>query len=240
VAVMDETGKRYGRLTVIERDHGEQVGTRYVTRWLCLCDCGAERSVIGTLLRNGTTRSCGCLRREVSAANATHGETGSDLHNRWSAMRERCSAGKLAYSGITVCKEWDAYEKFKDWATSSGYMPGLTIDRKDPRIGYSPENCRWANYGQQAMNTRRSGGAHSPFRGVRFYRGKWHAFFRRKSIGRFATALASALAWDAMAYAWDPVYYRLNFPERFKPRRNNVNSTTTSNEETACTSGTTT
>lgn len=69
----DETGHRYGRLFVQGigglSDHGDRI-------WTCLCDCQlklpeADRAVHlveGRNLRNGTTRSCGCLRRENARA----------------------------------------------------------------------------------------------------------------------------------------------------------------------------
>jgi hypothetical protein len=54
----DETGKRYGRL-VVEREYKR---TREGIYWLCKCDCGNEVAALGQRLRNGLTRSCGCLR----------------------------------------------------------------------------------------------------------------------------------------------------------------------------------
>lgn len=54
----DEVGNRYGRLTVVR----EFRRTRQGVYWLCKCDCGNEYAVLGTKLRSGNTRSCGCLR----------------------------------------------------------------------------------------------------------------------------------------------------------------------------------
>ena len=52
---IDETGNKYGKLTVIEpiQDNG--------IKWKCQCECGNIKIVSGTYLRNGTTSSCGCL-----------------------------------------------------------------------------------------------------------------------------------------------------------------------------------
>jgi len=63
-ASIDLTGKRFGRLVVVERadDH----------RWSCRCDCGNEKTLPGDSLRSGQTRSCGCLRRETSGARAAN------------------------------------------------------------------------------------------------------------------------------------------------------------------------
>jgi len=55
---IDLTGERFGRLTVIRYIKAEK-------KWECLCDCGTTKFVRTLLLRQGKTRSCGCLRREV-------------------------------------------------------------------------------------------------------------------------------------------------------------------------------
>jgi hypothetical protein len=55
---IDETGKRYGKLTVIQKVDRENMGRAY---WLCQCDCGKQTIVSGASLRNGNTLSCGCL-----------------------------------------------------------------------------------------------------------------------------------------------------------------------------------
>lgn len=59
---IDETGHRYGRLTVL-RKYGSSGGAYHGKYWLCLCDCGTETAVRGTDLRRGLRKSCGCLVR---------------------------------------------------------------------------------------------------------------------------------------------------------------------------------
>lgn len=60
---IDLTGERFGYLTVIERvKNGKGRGVKY----LCRCDCGNEKIVASALLRNGHTKSCGCLHDEVA------------------------------------------------------------------------------------------------------------------------------------------------------------------------------
>jgi hypothetical protein len=63
--VKDETGNRYGRLTVLERAPEEHMRGAF---WLCRCDCGAVVIICGRHLRSGNTRSCGCLRSEIASA----------------------------------------------------------------------------------------------------------------------------------------------------------------------------
>lgn len=57
----NETGNRYGRLTIIKRVENNHRGE---AQWLCLCDCGNEIITKGVSLRSGHTQSCGCKQRD--------------------------------------------------------------------------------------------------------------------------------------------------------------------------------
>lgn len=60
--LIDLKGQRFGKLTVLERDFNHQDKKR--AYWNCKCDCGAFISVRGDNLRNGHTKSCGCLKEK--------------------------------------------------------------------------------------------------------------------------------------------------------------------------------
>jgi hypothetical protein len=56
--------------------------------------------------------------------------------------------------GITVCVQWRDFAMFRTWAESTGYVPGLTIERKDSGGHYCPENCEWVTRAENARRMR--------------------------------------------------------------------------------------
>lgn len=61
--IIDLTGQRFGRLTVIKRIENDKNNN---IRWLCKCDCdGNEKEYLGNNLKYGKTKSCGCLYKEI-------------------------------------------------------------------------------------------------------------------------------------------------------------------------------
>ena len=155
--LIDLTGKRFGRLTVIRRVENNNYGA---AMWLCVCDCGKETIKTGYCLREGHVKSCGCLLREVnSKIHMKHGDTKNKLFRRWLCIRNRCKPSDKFHrknyydKGICVCDEWENdYSAFKEWAIANGYSPELTIDRIDGSKGYSPDNCRWIPAKDQHRN----------------------------------------------------------------------------------------
>ena len=154
-------GKRFGRLVVLDLDHVREKNRN--SWWKCRCDCGREVVVYRGSLTSGDSISCGCYHREhVRDFPKTHGMSSTPLYSTWSGMVQRCTNPnaknyeRYGGRGVTVCSEWDDFKNFHDWAVTHGYEQGLTIDRKDNDLGYSPDNCRWVDRITQQNNTRRN------------------------------------------------------------------------------------
>lgn len=69
--LIDLTGQRFGRLLVLYRDkeYEEKNNLHKGAYWHCICDCGKECTIYGTLLRRNHTKSCGCLHAEQACIN---------------------------------------------------------------------------------------------------------------------------------------------------------------------------
>lgn len=124
--------------------------------WICQCDCGTQVEVIGSHLRSGHTLSCGCNRTTIMANGHYH----ERLYRIWYGMINRCTNPERSNfkwyggRGISVCKAWQKYEGFRNWALKNGYSDMGTIDRINPDENYCPENCQWVDMKTQANNRR--------------------------------------------------------------------------------------
>lgn len=161
-------GMVFGRLTVIAEapDRVSESGRRE-KMVLCRCSCGNEVVKRIRVLKSGDTRSCGCLRSELSAERRrvpekTNCSSYSRLRKIWNQMKQRCdnmnnkSYKNYGNKGIKVCDEWYDFKTFFDLALLNGYRDDLTIDRIDSTKNYCPDNCRWADRKTQNNNTSRN------------------------------------------------------------------------------------
>ena len=106
----------------------------------CKCPyCGKEFVARKDSVLRGHTKSCGCL----GSATYLDYPFGIEIHKKWASMKKRVfHEPTYVEKGITICHEWLDFKIFYDWAII-GFSPELEIDRKDNKLGYSPENCHW-------------------------------------------------------------------------------------------------
>lgn len=162
---IDLSGKRFGRLKALYRSKDAIQGNRPRSAWMCQCDCGVTKIIVGDHLKSGLIKSCGCLRKETLRNIAfKHGLANHPLHSIWRGMRQRCGLISGAnenmlrhYSHVSICKEWAYFfEPFFNWAIKAGWRKELGIDRINTLGDYTPANCRFVTQKVNSQNRKDS------------------------------------------------------------------------------------
>ena len=143
-ALIDLTGKDFGRLTVIERAANSPNGH---TRWLCQCQCGKRKVVLGSNLRRGLIQSCRCLHHERTRdTSAVHGYWGTAEFNIWRGILRRCNKPKAkcydTHGGRGIRCLWDSCQAFLD-DMGERPSPQHRLFRVDRDGHFEPSNCVW-------------------------------------------------------------------------------------------------
>ena len=144
--------------------------------------------------------------------NYRHGKRYSRIYNIWRSMRQRCkNPNSVNYKnygekGIAVCDEWNDFENFYNWAMENGYQEELTIDRIDVNGNYTPSNCRWISYKQQANN--KTNNRLIEFQGEIHTLGEWASI----------TKIKLPTIWARLKYGWS-VEKALTIPPKKKTGR---------------------
>lgn len=151
-------GAKYSRLTVISLA-GRNTDYRMMLN--CICECGKEVLVNGKSIRDGHTKSCGCLHRDTvidrNKKNAIYKVSNPVLYAIWRNMIDRCENPKnkryknYGSRGIKVCEEWHDFDVFYSDVFES-YQKGLTLDRRGNDGHYEKSNFRWVTDDVQRRN----------------------------------------------------------------------------------------
>ena len=156
---VDLSGQKVGRLTVVGHVGKTKQGA---SKWLCECECGTVKHVVGSGLKNGSIKSCGCLRAEIILeTNTKHGMYKTYIYKFWSGMRNKCTNmntpryGDYGGRGIKFSEQWESFDNFyKDM----GERPSEQhiIGRMDINGNFEISNCLWLLKDTQMNNRRNS------------------------------------------------------------------------------------
>ena len=138
-------GAKFGMLTILKEANPvaqtwfSKGGKTYISKhkvFLCVCDCGNEKEIRAASLLNGSTQSCGCLRKEKSIKNGKKVSNSDGLKKyseknlvdgtRLDQLNKKKSANnKSGYKGVCWDKRrerWETYIHFKGRKRFLGYF----------------------------------------------------------------------------------------------------------------------
>ncbi len=151
-------GERFGRLVTTGRVQG--AGRE---KWACLCDCGANVTVLANNLKTGNTSSCGCLNiQRILERNHKHGLARSSEYESWQGAKKRCFNPTCKHyanyggRGITMYVGWvnDFQAFYEHIGPKPDYEQRWSVGRIDNNGNYEPGNVRWETDNEQARNRR--------------------------------------------------------------------------------------
>lgn len=141
IKIEELSGQKFGKLTVLNYHSKDLCGK---SKWLCKCGCGNKKVIVSSSLKDGKTKSCGCLHKNITK---THGMKKHCLYDIWRGMFRTCKRNK----NIIICERWYDIKNFIDDVgnrPSKNYILGrINIDDN-----FNPSTCRWLTKKEQANN----------------------------------------------------------------------------------------
>jgi len=135
-------GQKFGMLIVIGQAPSTAKGQR---RWICKCDCGTEKIVMGSNLKRGTTVSCGCKHKNdltgqkigkltVLERSDKYGSRGKRKTQLWKCQ---CECGTITYKAtdtltnpdISMCPECAGKYAAEKARENAGFEGGTQISK---------------------------------------------------------------------------------------------------------------
>ena len=158
-----DTGKKFGKLTILKFSHQDK---RWRKWYLTKCECGIEKTIMGSAMISGNTKSCGCLAKQIKhnrRISKNHSEVtaiilGYKRHAerrgfKWLLSRkfvEKLIKENCFYCGIKPSNIKRTKNSIGDGLLYSG------IDRINSSKDYTEDNvvacCRGCNYAKSNMN----------------------------------------------------------------------------------------
>lgn len=159
--VLGLEGQTFSLLTVIERAPDRATKTQ----WKCLCQCGNETLALGTELRNGKRKSCGCLLSRRGSRRHDWKGHGEISAMRWHQFKSGASKRNLTFD-LTIEEAWELFLRQdrkcpitgRDiyFGCSNRENPTASLDRIDSRGNYTLDNVQWVHKEYNQAKSRRS------------------------------------------------------------------------------------
>lgn len=143
--------QKFGKLLVLESADSNKYRK---LQWKCVCDCGKITVVTGTLLRNGTTKSCGCLKHKPSSKWTGHQDISGAY---WYQLKAAANKRKVEWD-LTIEDAWNCFEsqnrlcaltklplEFTRQYTKDKESQTASLDRIDSKFGYNKNNIQWVH-----------------------------------------------------------------------------------------------
>lgn len=153
----DFTGRRFGKLTVIERAPSR----RNLTYWRCRCDCGNTVEVWRANLLRGTT-SCGCAKLKADGISSPDAKPAEHrAYRSWRDARGKCenpndkSYKHFGAQSIRMCEEWkNSFQQF--FADMGPCPPNHFLGLIKYPLGFRPGNAKWMTQTQLSATRRKN------------------------------------------------------------------------------------
>lgn len=192
----DLTGQRFGRLVVVKRakNYVSPSGKSKQLRWICKCDCGEYCVVNSDVLKNGRTKSCGCLQKENLNKINKHGaikKNEYEVSNGIVFVAVKNSTEKV----LCDLEDWEYLKKYYWNLNSNGYVVSVIKGKSIPmhkiimpdkkfevvdhinrnKMDNRKDNLRYTTYMVNAQNRSLSSRNTSGHTGVYKFKNKWQA-----------------------------------------------------------------
>lgn len=162
--IKDMTGEKFADENVIVLGRYKENTADQKAQWICKCNlCGRAFYTTGKNLRNGSTRSCGCLVSKKCAERnrkvpLTDSELGRKIYQVYTDIVRKCyDTNRRDYTyagakGVYIDPEWYTpddpnnigFVNFYNWMVDNGYTNEnrLLVWRIDKTGPYSTKNCK--------------------------------------------------------------------------------------------------
>lgn len=141
-------GKEFNYWTVLSRAENNKRGH---AKWLCKCKCGKEKKIISSTLINGTSKSCGCLRKRLCYKGY------KNINGVFWRKTIEGAKNRLLDFNLTIEEAWEILEKQNHKCALTGVPISLltnndraafqsaSLDRINGELGYTKENIQWVH-----------------------------------------------------------------------------------------------